>query len=97
MRTMAMLRHFHAGGRAPRSADRRSAVECLRVLGIVLAAPAGGPAPVGDAARERHVESRDVQELLALVGVAQALRPAPALPRLYSVLVTPFHGEDSGT
>ena len=46
---------------------------------------------VGEAARERHVESRDLQELLALTGIAQALRLAHALQRLSSVLVTPVH------
>src|SRR5207237_6140426 len=51
--------------------------ESSRVLGIGLglgaAAVGAEPVAVGDAARKRHVERGDLQELLALAGIAQAL------------------------
>src|SRR3984893_8825445 len=107
MRTVAMLRHFPPVRRVPtatRCPARRSGLaaaarrESLRVLGIGfgLGAAAGGAA-VGDAACERHVECRDLQELLALAGIAQALGRARTLQRLSSVLVTLGHGANSVT
>src|ERR1700732_152094 len=106
MRTVAMLRHFPPVRRMPtatRCPARRSSLaaaarrESLRVLGIGLGlGAAAGGAAVGDAARKRHVEGRDLQELLTLAGIAQALGRARTLQRLSSVLVTLGHGANSG-
>src|SRR5437588_4295046 len=110
MRTVAMIRLFPPVGECRRQRGapaRRSSLaaaacrESSRVLGIGLglgaAAVGAEPVAVGDAARKRHVERGDLQELLALAGIAQALGRARTLQRFCSVLDTLGHAANSGT